>query len=149
MLTERALALKHAARAGRNDKPLHGKHFGLICQRPDSCDAELFRRAASQLGARVACIAPNVGGPLDAIDVANTSRLLSRLYDAVECQGLPTELVVQLRSATSIPVFDCIAWQSPLDAQRAAAIDAQTGDTDGRFFLLQARLIGVFSCDGA
>jgi ornithine carbamoyltransferase len=143
-LIERAIALKRAARGdGGEEPPLRGKHLGLICERPDSLDADLFRRAASRLGAHVACIAPVAAGALDAQQVANTARLLGRLYDAVECQGLPAENIAAIRNTAGIPVLEGVACESEVTAHCAAVIDSKTGDRDGRFYLLQAALIDI------
>jgi ornithine carbamoyltransferase len=143
-LIERAIALKRAARRGCSERPLRGKHLGLICDRPNSLDADLFRRAASRLGAHVACLQPGVAGAQDAQQLASTARLLGRLYDAVECQGLPAETIDTIRSAAGIPVLDGVASESGFVSQCAATIDRRTGDTDGRFYLLQAALLDVF-----
>jgi ornithine carbamoyltransferase len=143
-LIERAIALKCAARSGGGERPLRGKHLGLICDRPNSLDADLFRRVASRLGAHVTCLQPGVAGAHDAQQVASTARLLGRLYDAVECQGLPAETIDEIRSAAGIPVLDGVARESKFVAQCAATIDHKTGDTDGRFYLLQAALLEVF-----
>ena len=143
-LIERAIALKRAARRGCSERPLRGKHIGLICDRPDSLDAELFRRAASRLGAHVACLQPGVAGTQDAQQLASTALVLGRLYDAVECQGPSAEAIVAIRSAAGIPVLDGLACESEFSSRCAATIDRKTGDSDGRFYLLQAALLDVF-----
>ena len=143
-LIERAIALKRAERGGCGEKPLRGKHLGLICERPNSPDAELFQRAASRLGARVACIKPEVADSLDAEQVTHTAHLLGRLYDAVECQGLSGEYIGVVRSAAGIPVLDGIARDNELVSQCEATVNRRTGDTDGRLYLLQAALLGIF-----
>jgi ornithine carbamoyltransferase len=142
-LIERAIALKRVARGGDGEEPLRGKHLGLICARPDSLDADLFRRAASQLGAQVACISARAAGTLDAQQVASTARLLGRLYDAVECQGLPAEFIAAIRDVAGIPVLEGVACESEFAAHCAAVIDSKTGDRDGRLYLLQAALIDM------
>jgi ornithine carbamoyltransferase len=88
---------------------LRGRNFGLITERGDSDEAGLFQRAAASLGARVALIRPSVAGLLGNNDVADTARWLGRLYDAIECQGLPGERVKRIRAGAGIPVFDDIA----------------------------------------
>lgn len=143
-LIERAIALKRAARGGCSERSLRGKHLGLICERPNSPDAELFQSAASRLGARVACIKPEVADALDAEELTHTAHLLGRLYDAVECQGLSGEYIGAIRSAAGIPVLDGLARDGGLVTQCEATVNRRTGDTDGRFYLLQAALLGIF-----
>lgn len=88
--------------------PLRGKNLGLLCE-TDSSAATLFERAAIALGAQVVRIRPSAAGLLTPAERAPTARMLGRLYDAVECQGLAPALVQQLRSAAGVPVFDGLA----------------------------------------
>ena len=138
-----ARALKRAALAGSPQKPLRGKNIGLLCEAQDAADAELFRRAATELGARVARISPTASGLLAPDGVPRTARILSRLYDAIECQGLPADLVQQLRVAAGVPVCDAIGSQSHPSAALAAMLEGGVDDADNRRFILQAMLIAT------
>jgi len=141
LLIERALSLQSAARSGRTEPLLRGKHFALVSERQDSDAAERFYRAATELGAQVARIRPSVAGLLDAADVENTARWLGRLYAAVECQDLPAERVEQIRAAAGIPVLDGLGS----DGADSGAGETLGDDAEGRRYLLQARLISLFA----
>jgi ornithine carbamoyltransferase len=90
---------------------LHGKILGLVCEAAEGVDARLFQDAATGLGARVTHILPGVSelGTADDDTLANTARVLGRLYDGIECQGLAPALVERLRRAAGVPVFDGLA----------------------------------------
>ncbi|MEO7850953.1 MAG: ornithine carbamoyltransferase, partial [Rubrivivax sp.] len=106
---------------------LRDKNLGLLCDRVDSVDAALFRRAATALGARIAHIHPALSTASPPSQVQAMGRLLGRLYDAVECQGLDPALVASLRETAGVPVYDGIATpghpSACLGDQLAAGID--------------------------
>ena len=87
-----ARALQLAAQAGDLRTLLRGRKFGLLCEvdtdSDRASDAALFRRAAVELGAHVAHIRPSLTDLSTPQEVQNTARMLGRLYDAVECQGM-------------------------------------------------------------
>jgi ornithine carbamoyltransferase len=101
--------LEHARvlrlKGGHAEALLRGKNLGLMCADENSIEACLFRRAASGLGARVSHIRP-LAPEGDPGLVRDTSRMLGRLYDAVECQGLPVLLVQAIRADAGVPVYD-------------------------------------------
>ncbi len=128
-----AQALHQAALAGEAQPLLKGKKLGLLCEDAQAEDAQLFRRAADGLGAHVAHIRPSLCRLGSAEEVLHTARMLGRLYDAVECQGMAPGLVRQVGLCADVPVFDHLAGEAEsLD-------DAATGDRRG--FLLQALLL--------
>ena len=59
VLLEQARILWRAAGDGTLRPLLKGKNLGLLCAVDDSLEAILFRRAATELGARVAHIRPS------------------------------------------------------------------------------------------
>lgn len=144
-LAERALAVQRAARAGRLDRVLRGKNFGLVSEVQAGHDAELFHRAATELGAKVARILPSIAGLLDAAEAQTTGLWLGRLYDAVECQGLPAERVAEIRAAAGIPILDSLQALREADAALAAVRDSLASDDDRRRWVLQAMLIRDFA----
>ena len=112
---------------------LRGRNFGLVSQQQDSDEARLFECAARALGAHVAHIDPEVAGLLGVDDLTLTARWLGRLYDAIECQGLPAERVEQIRASAGIPVFHHLAASSTSDQPGGAALQR-----------LQSVLLGLF-----
>lgn len=144
-LGERALAIYRAARLGRVDRGLRGKNFGLVSEVQAGAEAELFHRAATELGAKVARILPSIAGLTDPNEAATTALWLGRLYDAVECQGLPPERIAQVRSAASIPVLEAVDGLRQSVDTLAALRRAGAAEDDARRSLLQAMLLRDFS----
>lgn len=140
-----ARALKRAALAGTSLKPLRGKNIGLLCDDPGSRDARLFAQAAAELGARVAQLLPSTSGLLAREDVPHTARMLGRLYDAMECQGLPADLVRQVRDGAGVPVYDGLASATHPSAALAGLLEGGAEDPDNRRFVVQAMLISTMN----
>jgi ornithine carbamoyltransferase len=148
-LLAHAQALQRAALAGRTQPLLRGKNLGLLCASDDGADdasdAALFRRAATELGAHVAHIRASLSDLSTAQEAQHTARLLGRLYDAVECQGLSASLVQQLAQAVDMPVYESIASANHPTATLADRLDAASSEQDRRRFVLQAVLISTLA----
>lgn len=138
-----ARLLQRAAQAGAARPLLRGKNLGLLCadDAPGNDDAALFRRAATELGAQVAHIRPSLSERSALPEFQSAARMLSRLYDAVECQCMPTELVQRLRLHADVPVFDGLASPTHPTACVAELLDAEAALADKRRFVLQAVLL--------
>jgi ornithine carbamoyltransferase len=134
-----ARALQSAARFGTPRSLLRGKHLGLLCRDADSPAARLFRDAAAELGARVSQVAPTLLEADTVPTIGEVARVLGRLYDALECQGLPAPLVEGLRAHAGIPVFAGIATADHPSLALAAGLDGP--DIERRRLVLQAALI--------
>lgn len=128
-----ARALQQAALAGHAQPLLKGKKLGLLCEDPQAEDALLFRHAADGLGAHVAHIRPSLCRLGSKEEVLHTARMLGRLYDAVECQGMAPGLVRQVGLCADLPVFDHLAGEAETLHDGSAS--------DLRCFLLQALLL--------
>lgn len=135
-----AQALKRAALAGGCAPLLRGRNLGLLCEQDDCAEALLFRRAATDLGAHVAHIRPSASGLAQAADVAHIARMLGRLYDAIECERLPAELVERIRGHAGVPVYDGIGNPEHPANTLVALLDNEPED---RRYLLQALLLGT------
>lgn len=107
-LLESARVLRRAVESGGPICLLRDKNLGLMCADEDSAEAALFRRAANGLGARVSHLRP-LAPDIDPKVVRDTARMLGRLYDAVECQGLSRALVQAIRVDAGVPVHDAMA----------------------------------------
>jgi ornithine carbamoyltransferase len=142
-LIAHARALQRAAQAGTSQPLLKGKNLGLLCEAPDNADAELFRRAAGELGAHVAQIRPSLSDLSTPQEVQHTARMLGRLYDAVECQGMMSALVQQVSDEAGVPVYDGIASRSLPMTKLAEQLDGIAIASDNRRFVLQALLLST------
>ena len=105
-LVATARALKRAARGGHPSTALRGKNIALLCAEPDCACAQEFLEAASALGARVARIAPEAAWLTDTADTTNeTSRMLGRLYDAIDCEATPSSFAQRLHQQVGVPIY--------------------------------------------
>ena len=144
---DNARALQLAARAGDLRASLRGRKFALMCEvdndSDSASDAALFRRAAVELGAHVAHIRPSLTELSTPLEVQHTARMLGRLYDAVECQGMAADLVHQLGIDAGVPVFDAIASQRHPTAKLVSLLGGDSPPLDQRRFVLQAVLLST------
>lgn len=145
VLVNCARSLKQASRSGTSQPLLRGKKIGLLCGAPDSAEARLFYGAATRLGAHVSQIRPGEPHWSQPEEVQHTGEVLGRLYDAIECQGLAHDVVVQLERASGVPVYEGLATTShPTRALAEQLGDGAATDED-RCFVLQAVLLNTIS----
>lgn len=138
---ERALALKAAALHGPAEPTLRGKKLGLLYESEGLPDAALFGRAALRLGAHVAYVRSSLSGHSAPLEVTNTARLLGRLYDAVECQGMLPALVQRIEAEAGVPVYCDLASPSHPTAVLAMRLGAGGDPDEDRCLVVQAVLL--------
>jgi ornithine carbamoyltransferase len=141
--------LAHARQLQRSSDPklrpllLKGKNLGLLCESMEEADAALFLRAATELGARVSHIRPSLSDLSTPAVRRVTSEMLGRLYDGIECQGLPTPLVEQIGREAGIPVYDRLAGKDHPTAQLVALLDGEEPEAGKRQLVLQTVLLAT------
>jgi len=140
-LVEHARALMRGAGGPAGTGPLQGKYLGLVCASPDAADAILFQRAATELGASVTVIRADAVASSPLAEMQNTGRVLARLYDALECQGIAPALLERLTRAAGVPVYAGLATADHPTARLAAMIDGDAVPDAKRRFVLQAALL--------
>ena len=119
---------------------LRGKNLALMCESADAADATRFREAAVELGAHVAHLRTGLSD-LRLPDVRrHTARMLGRLYQGIECQGLPADLVAELGRDAGIPVYDGVATATHPFARLAELLDAGSPERS-RQLVVQAVLV--------
>jgi ornithine carbamoyltransferase len=142
LLLARARSLRQAARDGRVQPMLRGRRLALVCEADDGPDAQLFRRAGAELGAHVAHVRPGLDEHSPAAEVEHMARLLGRLYDAIECQGMPSALVQHVAEIAGVPVYEGVATPGHPTAPLAEQLEGDDLTTaDKRRFVLQAALL--------
>lgn len=137
----RALALARAAKDGPPAPALRGKNIGLVGAVPGRPDTELLQQAATELGAKVAHVRPGWTAMSSATEVADTARLLGRLYDAIDISGSPAALVRQVRHAAGVPVFDSLGSPEHPSAQLAGSVGDEASASDAWRYVVQAVLL--------
>jgi len=143
-LLQRARALQLGT--AQHEQLLLGKRLGLMTAHPDSEDAQLFEQAARGLGAHVALIAPPTAqSEGNAQQLADIGRLLGRLYDTVECQGVSPDTVRRLARAGDLPMHSGLAGQEHWVFQVAQGWRVPAALADRRRWLIQAVLLATLS----
>jgi ornithine carbamoyltransferase len=107
-----AQALLSTARALKQIKgggaPLRGKHVALLCERPLRAAADVFTAAARGLGAQVTRIRPSASRLTETDDLHDAARILGRLYDAIECDGMSQAFMLELARTAAVPVSNVL-----------------------------------------
>jgi ornithine carbamoyltransferase len=144
-LLDTAQLLQRAALTGEPRPMLRGKKLGLLRGTDDMDGALRFCNAAHELGAHVAPIRSAFTPDSTPSEVQETARMLGRLYDAVECQGLPPSLVDQLARTAGIPVYDGLASPSHASAELARQLAGDAPMADKQHYLMQAMLLATMT----
>jgi ornithine carbamoyltransferase len=101
-LLDRARALKTASRARTSSRPLRGKNLALLNDAGGRGDASALEHAAAELGAQVSQLPVAHRAPGEA-------RLLGRLYDAIDCDGIDADTLQRIDRDAGVPVFNGLA----------------------------------------
>ena len=138
-----ARLLQRAEPGSDTERLLRGKNLGLVCDSESGFDAILFRDAAAALGATVSYLRPQLAPPSGTAGSAplRAARLLGRLYDAIECQGLAPGLVRQLAHEAGVPVFDGLATAAHPSARLALELAGDDPANRKRRLIVQAVLL--------
>lgn len=141
-----ARSLQRVSLAGQTQPLLKGRELAVL-RGPDAAQTTLFESAATELGAHVASVSLNLAQDGSGQAWERSTRLLHKLYDAIECEGLDSRAVRQLRETCALPVFDALAEPTHPTAALAAQLDASSPLDDRRRFVVQAAL--VWACQDA
>ena len=139
MHQRRALQLQQAVLEGRTSALLRGKNFALLYEAQFDETQKLFRRAVEELGGRVTVMYSTLSLDSAEREVQHTARMLGRLYDAVECQGMDAALVDRIHQCAGVPVLDGAATQGHAVTRLAELLGDEAPLADNRRFVLQAR----------
>jgi ornithine carbamoyltransferase len=142
-----ARSLHAASLAGLAPGALRGKNLAVLCDTAGADDdaPALFRRAAVRLGARVARLRPSVSILGMPRDLQHTAALLGRLYDALDCIGMPAELVRELGAAAGVPVFEAASSSRHPTARLAERLRDDSTLDDARCAVMQAVLVSALA----
>lgn len=124
---------------------LRGKKLALLCESEEGADAALFRAAAAELGAHVSHVRPRLSDLRQADDLQHTARMLGRLYDGIECQGLDHDLVELVGREAGVPVYDGLASERHPTARLAALLDVREAPGKLRQLVLQTVLLSTLA----
>jgi ornithine carbamoyltransferase len=105
-LLQMAEALKVAKFAGNEVKRLEGKEIALIFEKTSTRTRSAFEVAAFDQGAHVTYLDPSGSQLGHKESVADTARVLGRMYDAIEFRGNKQADVEELAKHAGVPVYN-------------------------------------------
>jgi ornithine carbamoyltransferase len=105
-LLELSEALKIAKYAGTEAKRLEGKEIALIFEKTSTRTRSAFEVAAFDQGAHVTYLDPSGSQLGHKESVADTARVLGRMYDAIEFRGNRQTDVEELAEYAGVPVYN-------------------------------------------
>jgi ornithine carbamoyltransferase len=99
-------ALKIAKYAGTEEKQLEGKEIALIFEKTSTRTRAGFEVAAYDQGAHVTYLDPSGSQMGHKESIADTARVLGRMYDAIEFRGNHQSDVEELAAHAGVPVYN-------------------------------------------
>jgi ornithine carbamoyltransferase len=110
-LLQLAEALKVAKLAGNEVKRLDGQEIALIFEKTSTRTRSAFEVAAFDQGAHVTYLDPSGSQLGHKESVADTARVLGRMYDAIEFRGNNQDDVEELAKFAGVPVYNGLTDQ--------------------------------------
>jgi len=111
-LIDRAQKLKKQKKNGREKKHLKGKNIALIFEKTSTRTRAAFDVAAHDQGAFTTFFDSSSSQLGHKESIADTARVLSRMFDGIEYRGFAQSAVEELAKHSSVPVFNGLtdAW---------------------------------------
>ncbi|HPV14231.1 MAG TPA: ornithine carbamoyltransferase [Candidatus Cloacimonadota bacterium] len=110
-LLDLARDLKRAKYAGTEQQRLVGKSIALIFEKDSTRTRCAFETAAHDQGAHVTYLGPTGSQVGHKESIADTARVLGRLYDGIEYRGFGQEIVEELAEYAGVPVWNGLTDQ--------------------------------------
>ncbi len=101
-----AADLKAKKKAGIPHRTLEGKHVALIFEKTSTRTRCAFEVAARDLGMGVTYLDPAGSQIGKKESIADTARVLGRMFDGIEYRGFGQEIVEELARYAGVPVFN-------------------------------------------
>ncbi len=105
-LIELAAELKDKKKKGIPHKLCEGKNIALIFEKTSTRTRCAFEVAASDLGMSSTYLDPKASQIGKKESIADTARVLGRMYDGIEYRGFGQEIVEELASYAGVPVWN-------------------------------------------
>ncbi|MDD3283375.1 MAG: ornithine carbamoyltransferase [Candidatus Cloacimonetes bacterium] len=110
-LLDLSLELKRAKYAGTEQQKLKGKNIALIFEKDSTRTRCAFEVAALDQGAHVTYLGPTGSQMGKKESIADTARVLGRMYDGIEYRGFGQEIVEELAKYSGVPVWNGLTDQ--------------------------------------
>ena len=98
--------LNKKKKEGVVEKPLEGKHLALIFEKTSTRTRCSFEVAAHDLGMGVTYLDPKGSQIGKKESIADTARVLGRMFDGIEYRGYGQEIVEELAQYAGVPVWN-------------------------------------------
>ncbi|MDY6801771.1 MAG: ornithine carbamoyltransferase [Bacteroidota bacterium] len=105
-LLELSADLKKAKYSGTEQQKLKGKNIALIFEKSSTRTRCAFEVAALDQGAHVTYLGPSGSQIGHKESMADTARVLGRMYDGIEYRGFGQEVVEELSKYAGVPVWN-------------------------------------------
>ena len=105
-IIDRAQKLKKQKKSGREKKHLKGKNIALIFEKTSTRTRAAFDVAAHDQGAFTTFFDSSSSQLGHKESIADTARVLSRMFDGIEYRGFAQSAVEELAQHSSVPVFN-------------------------------------------
>lgn len=105
-LLDLAMDLKKAKYAGTEQPMLKGKNIALIFEKASTRTRCAFEVAALDQGAHVTYLGPSGSQIGQKESMADTARVLGRMYDGIEYRGYGQDIVEELGKHAGVPVWN-------------------------------------------
>jgi ornithine carbamoyltransferase len=105
-LLDLAADLKTARRAGTERPRLTGRHLALIFEKTSTRTRCAFEVAARDQGAATTYLGPGDTHVGTKESIADTARVLGRMFDGIEYRGSAQSLVTELAAHSGVPVYN-------------------------------------------
>lgn len=101
-----AKQFKALKKAGKNHASLPGKNIALIFEKTSTRTRCAFEVAAHDLGMNVTYLDPSGSQMGHKETIADTAKVLSRMYDGIEYRGFEQDIVEELAKNSEVPVWN-------------------------------------------
>ncbi len=105
-LIEFAALLKQQKKAGIPHKICEGKQIALVFEKTSTRTRCAFEVAAHDLGMSTTYLDPDASQIGKKESIADTARVLGRMYDCIEYRGFGQEIVEELSDKSGVPVYN-------------------------------------------
>lgn len=105
-MLDTAAELKENKKKGVVDKPFEGKNIALIFEKTSTRTRCSFEVAAHDLGMGVTYLDPKGSQIGKKESIADTARVLGRMFDGIEYRGFGQEIVEELAEYAGVPVWN-------------------------------------------
>ncbi|OCG41073.1 ornithine carbamoyltransferase [Gilliamella sp. Fer2-1] len=111
-LIELAIELKKAKKQGNEKKYLVGKNIALIFEKDSTRTRCAFEVGAFDQGAQVTYLGPSGSQIGHKESIADTARVLGRMYDGIEYRGYGQDIVETLAQYAGVPVWNGLTTEA-------------------------------------